>query len=81
MCTAQTSTEYHLESQPQIRPEGSAFIGLFTVYSGLYHLQIKTTACVYEKIFRSTSAADPFSIFVFARRGASKVPTWFCNVE
>ncbi len=32
------------------------------------HLRQKTTACDYEKIFRSTSATDPISIFVFALR-------------
>uniref|UniRef100_A0A673NQI3 Protein kinase domain-containing protein n=1 Tax=Sinocyclocheilus rhinocerous TaxID=307959 RepID=A0A673NQI3_9TELE len=49
------------------------------------HLRLKTTACDYEKIFRSTSATDPISIFVFALRGASKVSnlltTCFCSVE
>ncbi len=40
----------------------------YTVRPYQSHLRLKTTACDYEKIFRSTSATDPISIFVFVLR-------------
>ncbi len=39
------------------------------------HLRLKSTACDYQKIFRSTCATNPISIFVFALRGASNIST------
>ncbi len=45
-----------------------AYIYIYTVRPFQSHLRLKTTTCDYEKIFRSTSATDPISIFVLVLR-------------
>ncbi len=44
-------------------------------------MRLKTTVCDYEKIFRSTCATEPISIFVFVLRELQRFLMYFVDAK